>query len=210
LIEDLVLAAPGYNHQMLVSSQGLAAVVRLYRGDTLESQALVRRHGIRADGNATEDGFPAFPFCTLTRLPPEVLQMDADEHVLAHVVRRGPSPLVSMTSSEDVARRYALADGRRRNGILISAWIHLRESHSWHVPDRGRSVVYVDERGRRWLDLARYRSSSVEAYIGSGAWSAFHASATRDHEWLLLGSLRPGEVSLTQVTVPWWQRLMAS
>jgi hypothetical protein len=195
---------------MLVSSQRLAAVVRLYRGDALERQALVRRRGIRADGNTTEDGFPLLPFNLLSRLPPEALQLEADEHVLAHVVQRGQSPFVSMTSSEDVARRYALADGRRRDGLLISAWIHIRESHSWHVPDRGTSVVYVDERGRRWLDLAHYRSSSVEAFIGSGAWSAFHASATRDQEWLLLGSLRPGEVSLTQVTVPWWQRLMAS
>jgi hypothetical protein len=195
---------------VLVSSQRLAAVVRLYRGDTLERQALVRRDGIRADGNTTGEGFPSFPFYPLSRLSSEMLQMEADEHVLAHVVERGRSPFVSMTSSEEVARRYALADGRRRDGLLISAWIHLRESHSWHVPDRGTSVVYVDERGRRWLDLARYRSSSVEALVGSQAWRAFHVSAIRDQEWLLLGTLNPGEVSLTQVTVPWWQRLMAS
>jgi hypothetical protein len=155
------------------------------------------------------DGLPSVPFFT-PRVPPEVLQLEADEHVLAHVVQRGRSPFVSMTANEDVARRYALADGRRGEGLLVSAWIHLRESHSWHVPDRGTSTVYVDERRRRWLDLAQYRSSSLEALLGSSAWSAFHASAIRDQEWLLLGSLKPTEVSLTQVTVPWWQRLMAS
>jgi hypothetical protein len=195
---------------MIISSHRTARLVRLYRGDTLERCAAIRRTGIRADGDVSEHGFPSFPHFALSRLPPQTLQLEADRHVLAHVVRRRESPFVSMTSSEAIARGYALAGGRRREGMLIGISVFLRESHAWHVPGRGTSVVYLDARGRRWLNLSQYRSSSPEAFIRSAAWRTFDTNAARDQEWLFLGRLEPAELSLRKVTTSWWEGLLAS
>jgi hypothetical protein len=195
---------------MIVSSHRTAHVVKLYRGDTLERYAAMRQAGVRADGDVEEHGFPSFPYYALSHLPPQTLQLEADRHVLTHVVRRRASPFVSMTSNERIARGYALAGRRRREGMLIAVSVFLQESHAWHVPGRGASVVYLDARGRRWLNLSQYRSSSPEAFIRSPAWRTFDANAARDQEWLLLGRLEPTELSLRKVTTSWWEGVLAA
>jgi hypothetical protein len=118
--------------------------------------------------------------------------------------------LVSFTADPRVARRYALGNDGRREGMLISVRIDLVRQSTLHVPDTNGSVVFADAYGRYWFDLSRYRSASAEAFLGTAAWRDFHRTAVRDSEWLLLGSLAAEELSWSRISTPSWLDDLAS
>jgi hypothetical protein len=138
----------------------------------------------------------------MRRAPIEVVQVDADAAILRHVTDRACSPLVSFTSSGEIARRYALQGGARREGLLLSTTVTLTQCSTLMVPDTIGSSVYADSTGNYWFDLSRYRSASIEGLLGTRGWRAFRTSAMRDREWLLLGTLAPNALSLKRVRRP--------
>lgn len=195
---------------MLGATEHGSWVIDLYRGELLARASSLRRQGVRPDRTDAAGGFPDILPIALARIPASMMQYEADPHVLAHVVRRPPSPFVSFTTDRSSAVRYALANGRRNDGLLVSTRVQLVRRHVWEVPLVGDSVVYEDTVGRRWIDLADYNSASLEALIGSAGWRTFRHNARRDREWLLFGPLAPREIAVEKVAMPWWRRVLAA
>jgi hypothetical protein len=182
--------------KVITEEGGTPDLITLYRGEAPSSEATLLRDGLTPK-DAFLPGSTNFPSIALIRLqqPPfEFAALDAPAIVRHHVERGGASPLLSFSTDQNVACGYALHDGTRSSGLLVSVQVTFVKRITLETAFNGvSSGFFEDSGGRRWIWVEGVRSMypSRDRHVDLGR---------RDSEYLLVGSLPPEDFRLHHVS----------
>lgn len=141
---------------MIVTSTKLASPrpLTLYRGDKPGRQAEYATKGIQAADRWGAFGLPSDDFLRLDGMDPALVSALGAPTLKKHVVHHEPSPFVSFTGSRRIAQRFALHDGKRNAGILITIRVHIVDEQAWDGPWGWTGAAGLrDTEGRWWLHV---------------------------------------------------------
>lgn len=179
---------------MLMAKQLSNRKLTLYRGESCDAVSGLNERGIRWDARLNESGLSLEDlqqirenFTSLFNTSPETVPIIAKSAILRHVARHRRSPFVSFTGKEEVARRYALNNRQRKEGMFITTNVTVAEELTWEPFNV--TGLYIDDVGRLWLHVPAYWPIFRREMLGQPEMVEALRLSVKDDEYLLFGDL---------------------
>lgn len=179
---------------MLMAKQLSNRKLTLYRGESYDAFSGLNESGISWDARLNESGLSLEDlqhirenFTNLSNTSPEIVPIIAKSVILRHVAQHKRSPFVSFTGKEEVARHYALNNGQRKEGMVITTNVTVAEELAWETINV--TGLYIDDAGRLWLHVPAYWPIFKSEMLVQPEMVEALRLSFRDDEYLLFGDL---------------------